>query len=119
VVVQWSRSLLVKVEGVPLNKHGGGLLYWRKSKGIRSTCDTRNTDPDHGAMKSLALCHPYLQQRCSVDTRHPACPRRIVDSAPRRGLKRGRERGSDGKQMSLEEAMISISEYARGEVITY
>ena len=49
--------LLVKIEGDPL-----------------STRNTRNTDPVKPRTdESLALCHPWLQQRCSVHPHHPAC----------------------------------------------
>ena len=39
------------------------------TRAIRSTRNTRNTDPfKPRTNESLALCHPYLQPRCSV---HP------------------------------------------------
>ena len=48
---------------------GGGGLYSWKSRGIRSTRNTRNTDPfkprTDESLVHLAPCHPYLQQRCS------------------------------------------------------
>ena len=53
------------------------------SRGIRSTRNTRNTDPFKPRTdESLALCHPYLQQRCSIHPHHPACAHQNGENYP-------------------------------------
>ena len=50
------------------------VVVFTQSRGIRSTRNTRNTDPFKPRTdESLALCHPYLQLRYSVPPHHPAC----------------------------------------------
>ena len=63
-------------------KNGGG-LYSCKSRGVRSTRKTRNTDPFKPRTdESLALCHLYLQQRCRVHPHHPACVQQNGENFP-------------------------------------
>ena len=57
-------SLLVKIEGDPLNTQHAQ----HRSK--------------PRADESLALCHPYLQQRCSFHSHHPACAQQDGENFP-------------------------------------
>ena len=48
------------------------VVFTRESRGVRLTTNTLNTDPfKPWTDKSSALCHRYLQQRCSVHPHHP------------------------------------------------
>ena len=50
------------------------MVVFTQSRGIRSTRNTRNTDPfKPRSDESLAFCHPYLQLRYSVRPHRPAC----------------------------------------------
>ena len=46
----------------------------RQNRGDLLNTQHANTDPyTPRTDESLALCHPHLQQRCSVHPQHPAC----------------------------------------------
>ena len=59
------------------------VVVFTQSRGIRSTRNTRNTDPFKPRTdESLALCHPYLQLRYSVHPHRPACAQQDGENFP-------------------------------------
>ena len=60
------------------------MVFTRENRrGIRSTRNTRNTDPFKPRTdESLALCHPCLQQCCCVHSHHPACAQQNGENFP-------------------------------------
>ena len=59
------------------------VVFTRANRGGSVQHNTRNTDPSKPRIdESLALCHPYLQQRCIVHPFRPACAQQDGENFP-------------------------------------